>query len=52
MQVPQNQNSEVDEVAMQASSKEGSMPLNLKIEVQKYPSIEEFYTLGVQSQNG
>lgn len=28
------------------------MPLNLKVEVQKYLSIKEFHTLGVQSQNG
>ena len=41
-----------NEVAQQASSKEGSMPPDLKIEVQKCPSIEEFHTLGVQSQNG
>ena len=42
-QVPRNQNSEVDELARQASSEERTMSLDLKIEVQKHPSFEEFH---------
>ena len=42
-QVPRNQNSEVDELARQASSEERTMSPDLKIEVQKHPSFEEFH---------
>ena len=48
-QVPQSQNSEVDEVARQASSKEGMSSLDLKVEVQRHPSIEELHTFIIQS---
>ena len=46
-QVPRNQNLEVDEVARQALSEEGIMSLDLNIEVQKHPSIEEFHALAI-----
>ena len=48
-QVPRSQNSEVDEVARQASSKEGMSSLDLKVEVQRHPSIEELHTFVIQS---
>lgn len=35
----------------QASSEEGMMSPDLKIEVQKYPKIEEFHTFVTQNQN-
>jgi len=38
-------NSEVDKVAQQASSNVGDKPQGMKLEVQKFPSIEEFHTL-------
>ena len=50
-QVPRNQNLEADEVARQASSGEGTMLPDLKMEVQKHPNIEEFHTLAIQYQN-
>ena len=48
-QVPRSQNSEVDEVARQASSKEGMSSPDLKVEVQRHPSIEELHTFVIQS---
>ena len=51
-QVPQSQNSEADEVARQASSEEGTSSSDLKVEVQKHPSIEEIHTFIIQNQNG
>ena len=48
-QVPRSQNSEVDEVARQASSKEGMSSPDLKVEVQWHPSIEELHTFVIQS---
>ena len=41
----------VDEVAKQALLEVGSTITNLKMEVQKCPSIEEFHTFTVQSKN-
>ena len=52
IQVPQSQNSEADEVARQASSEEGTSSPNLKMEVQRYPSIDELHTFAIQNQNG
>lgn len=49
-QVCRSQNSEVDEVARQASSKEGTGSPGLKVEVQKHPSIEELHTFATQDQ--
>ena len=48
-QVPRSQNSEVDEVARQASSKEGMSSPDLKVEVRRHPSIEELHTFVIQS---
>ena len=48
--VPKSQNTE-DEIAKQASSEVGSTITDLKMEVQKRPSIEEFHTFAVQSEN-
>ena len=39
---------EVDEVAQQASSDVKEEPLEIKLEVQKFPSIEEFHTFTIQ----
>ena len=41
----------VDEIAKQASLEVGLTITNLKMEVQKCPSIEEFHTFAVQSKN-
>ena len=51
-QVPQSQNSEANEVERQASSEEGMGSPDLKVEVQKHPSIEEIHTFIIQNQNG
>ena len=50
-QVPRSQNIEANELARQASSEAGPMNTNLKIEVQKRPSIEEVLTLAIQSES-
>ena len=50
-QVPRSQNIEANELARQASSEAGPMNTNLKIEVQKHPSIEEVLTLAIQSES-
>ena len=47
--VPKSQNIEADEIAKQASSEVGSMITDLKMEVQKHPSIEQFHTFAIQS---
>lgn len=39
---------EMDEKARQASSKAEDNPLGIKLEVQKFPSIEEFYMFEIQ----
>ena len=48
IQVPRSLNMEADEVARQASSEAVDDPLGIKIEVQKFPSIEEFHTFAIQ----
>lgn len=45
-------NAEVDEVARQASSDAKDEPLGIRLEVQKFPSIEEFHTFGIQGNMG
>lgn len=50
-QVPRSQKSEADGIERQMSSKGGSTPPDLKMEVQKHLSIEEFHTFAVQSKN-
>ena len=40
-QIPRSQNMMADEVSKLASSEEGGISMNLEMEVQKYPSIEE-----------
>ena len=44
VQVPRSQNIEADEIVKQVSSEAGSTITDLKMEVQKRPSIEEFHT--------
>ena len=39
-------------MARQASSEEGTGSLDLKVEVQRHPSIEEIHTFVIQNQNG
>ena len=39
---------EADEVARQASSEAVDNPLGIRMEVQKFPSIEEFHTFAIQ----
>ena len=51
VQVPQIQNSKADKVARQASSKEGTRSLDLKVEVQKHPSNEGLHTFAIQDQS-
>ena len=50
-QVPRSQNIEADDLARQASSKAGPTDTNLKIEVQKHPSIEKVLTFAIQSKS-
>ena len=49
--VPKSQNTKANEIAKQASSKVGSTIIDLKMEVQKHPSIEEFHIFAVQREN-
>ena len=51
MQIPKGQNMAVDEIAKMASSEEGSTSMELNMEVQKRPSIEEVPTFVIQSTN-
>ena len=51
MQTPRGQNMAVDEIAKMASSEERSTSMELNMEVQKCPSIEEFPTFAIQSTN-
>ena len=47
VQVPWDQNLEVNEVARYASSKDKTSLPGLKLEIQKSPSIEEFQTFSI-----
>ena len=42
---------EANEIAKQALSEAGLTITNLKMEVQKHPSIEEFHTFAIQSKD-
>ena len=42
---------EASEITKQASSEARSTITDLKIEVQKHPNIEEFYTFAIQSKD-
>ena len=46
-QIPRRQNMMADEVSKLASSEEGGISMNLEMEVQKYPSIEEMPTFAI-----
>ena len=48
MQVPRSLNMEVDEVVRPASSEVKDNPLGIRMEVQNFPSIEEFHTFTIQ----
>ena len=48
-QIPRSQNIVADELAKLASSEAGPTSMNLKMEVQKCPSIEEVSTFVIQS---
>lgn len=48
VQVPRSLNVEVDEVARQASLEAGDNPLGIRLEVQKFPSIEEVHTFAIR----
>ena len=50
VQIPQSQNTIVDEVTKLASSEEGSMSTGLKMEVQERPNIEEVLTFRTKAQ--
>ena len=47
-QIPRSQNLEVVEVARCASSEDRTSLPDLKLEIQKFPSIEEFHTFSIQ----
>ena len=49
VQIPRSQNMIVDEIAKLASSKERPTNMDLEMEVQKHPSIEEVSTFAIQS---
>ncbi|XP_030922900.1 uncharacterized protein LOC115949756 [Quercus lobata] len=51
VQIPRSQNMGADEVSKLASSEEGKISMDLAIEVQKHPSIEEVPTFTTQSAN-
>ena len=51
VQIPMGQNMAVDEIAKMASSEEGSTSMELNMEVQKRPSIEEVPTFAIHSTN-
>lgn len=51
VQIPISQNVATDEIARMASLEEGSTCMELDMEVQKYPSIEEVPTFAIQSTN-
>ena len=47
MQIPISQNTMADEVSKRASSEEEGISMNLEMEVQKYPNIEEMPTFAI-----
>lgn len=49
IQVPRSQNSKADEVVRQASLEEGMGSPDLKVEVQRHPSIDELHTFAIQN---
>jgi len=51
IQVPRSQNMEADEIAKLASSKAGSTSIDLKMEIQKRPNIEEIHTFAILSES-
>ena len=51
VQIPRCQNITADEIAKQASSKEEPTSIDLKMEVQKRPNIEETSTFAIRSVN-
>ena len=51
VQIPRGQNMVADEIAKMASSEEGSTSMDLNMEVQKHPSIEEVPTFAIQTTN-
>ena len=51
VQIPRCQNMVADEIAKMASSEEGLMSMELRMEVQKHPNIEEISTFMIQSIN-
>ena len=51
VQIPSCQNMVADEIAKMASSEEGLMSMELRMEVQKHPNIEEISTFMIQSIN-
>ena len=51
VQIPKCQNMVADEIAKMASSEEGLMSMELRMEVQKHPNIEEISTFMIQSIN-
>ena len=51
VQIPRCQNMVADEIAKMASPEEGLMSMELRMEVQKRPSIEEVSTFMIQSTN-
>ena len=52
VQIPRSQNMGADEVSKLASSEKGEISMDLAMEVQKHPSIEEVPTFSIQSANG
>ena len=51
VQIPMGQNMAADEIAKMASLEERSTSMELNMEVQKHPSIEEVPTFVIQSIN-
>jgi len=49
VQIPRSQNMTVDEIAKLTSLEERSTSMDLEMEVQKHPSIEEVSTFAIQS---
>ena len=50
-QIPRSQNMMANKVSKLASSEEGGISMNLEMEVQKYPNIEEVPTFAIQRVN-
>ena len=51
VQIPRGQNMVADKIAKMASLEEGLMSMELNMEVQKFPNIEEVLTFAIQSIN-